>query len=129
MDVQEQLGRHEIRSFAEQNGKSHTFNCLFCPQRQKYRESESMRVLIAPYLYDLDFISNDEAGITLPSSYSGSLSASIIEKNKSKYCQSARDFSSEHFFFFAPKSRHIKIDQNSSFTSNYTVIRKWKFDQ
>ena len=113
MDVQEQLGRHEIRSFAAQNGKSHAFNCLFYPQRQKYRESEPTRVLIAPYLYDLDFISNDEAEITLPSSYSGSLSASIIEKKTPKHLNIVKALKilapSTFFFFFSlPKADILK---------------------
>lgn len=78
----------------------HTFAAyVIRNRRQTYKkESESKWDIIAPYLYNLDFMWNDETKRkTLPSFYSGSSSASTART------------------LLSPKkhnSRHIKIDQN-----------------
>lgn len=86
IDVFVQLDKTTHQFFATKKEKSHLL-CLFYPQ-SKAKSTE--RVFIAPYLYNLDFISNDEAKIkTLPSFYSGSILTSIV-KHISQYCQNTR---------------------------------------
>lgn len=94
----------------------HTFTAyVIRNRRQTYKkESESKWDIIAPYLYNLDFMWNDETKRkTLPSFYSGS----------------SLDLNTVGTLLFPKKhnSRHIKIDQNVMklfIHVRYTVIQE-----